>query len=72
MSVPDVISLDREHFGPLPVDIGQEYEITLRGRVYRVEAERIDVTGFTGTKARAVLEGLTTVDLTILAVDVAR
>lgn len=61
------VVLERDRL-PGGIAVGTELDIRLRGRVRRIEAEHIDVTGFDGRRAIAVLEGRVFVEFTVLDV----
>lgn len=68
----DHVTLERSRFRQLEgaVAIGQELELTIRGRVRRIEADQIDVSGFDPEGGRAVLEGDVFVELSVVRVSV--
>lgn len=67
----DRLVLERRRL-PDSVEVGSELELVIKGRVRRIEADHIDITGFARhpSIALAVLEGEVYVEFTILDVDV--
>ena len=64
----ETLILNRTTLPTDAVEIGDELELRLRVRVFRIEAERVDVSGFGRDGATAVLEGDVYVESAILLV----
>lgn len=63
----DSLVLDAKSL-PSSVVVGQEFDVRVRGRVRRIEADHIDVSGYGRRGGTAVLEGDIRVELTVVSV----